>query len=384
MSTNNNNSSASTAVPIDSSILGRLMNCWDPRHPILPGFDCILAYIYLRYFNTHPATASLYAVTSAFVERVLGHRERFTHAELQPLREAFAAFPAIEVHEILDILPITDPYRPMVRKHIYAHQRKEVKAVKQRARLTISAARRQEIQAVKAARIAMIGEAAYRAEVGAQRRARQIGAGVFVHDPDGGIHLRAFAADRQNVHRSSTQEATREALQRIMKRSVPTGQDTLAEVTVGMPDGTNRALLVETFARDYLLTSAFDIRYCDVADRVWLFIKEHKERVELTKRLCEEVCEGMGMCSNGKMARLLNVVRGFDEELTTPAPPTRDLFQARMAKVLELPVAERESAARKLFVEFHILEAAEQAPWLEALEEMEEIEELEALEEMEE
>jgi hypothetical protein len=67
------------------------------------------------------------------------------------------------------------------------------------------------------------------------------------------------------------------------------------------------------------------------------------------------------------MARLINVVRGFDEELTLLTPPTRDLFQARMAKVLALPAEERESAARRLFEEFHVPDA-EQAPWLEALE----------------
>lgn len=355
-----------TKLSIDSSILGQLMNCWDPRHPVLPGFTCIMVYIRLRYFNTHPATAMLYSATCAFVKRVLGHRERFTEAELQPLRDALVPFPSVAIHEILALFPMSDPYRPMVRKHVEAHYRKAREAEDRRIRQAISDARHQEAEAMKAVRIATIGMAAYRAEVAAQRRVRQVGPVAVVRDPLGGIHLPAFAVDPQNIHRSSVQEATKAAVLSILKRPVPVGQNTLAEITDAMPAVENRALLVETFTRDYGLTRAFDISYSEVADRIWAFIASHEERIELTKRLSEEVGEGLGTCSNGKMARLINVVRGFDEELTLLTPPTRDLFQTRMAKVFVLPVAERESAARRLFAEFHVPDA-EQAPWLEAL-----------------
>jgi hypothetical protein len=70
------------------------------------------------------------------------------------------------------------------------------------------------------------------------------------------------------------------------------------------------------------------------------------------------------MCSNGKMARLINTLRGFDETLETIAP--REFFQARFAQLMKLPLAERRPAAEDLFKEFEI-PADEQPVWLEPL-----------------
>ena len=75
------------------------------------------------------------------------------------------------------------------------------------------------------------------------------------------------------------------------------------------------------------------------------------------------------MCSNGKMARLVNVLQGFDETLEAEAP--KEVFQFRIAALRKRPLAEREAAARELFREFNIAEA-EHTAWLEPLLEPEE------------
>jgi hypothetical protein len=82
-------------------------------------------------------------------------------------------------------------------------------------------------------------------------------------------------------------------------------------------------------------------------------------------RLAQEIAEGMGMCTNGKMARLINVLQGYDD--TLEIDPPKEVFQEKIALLMKRPAEERAEAARALFIEFLIPEA-EQAPWLESLE----------------
>jgi hypothetical protein len=195
------------------------------------------------------------------------------------------------------------------------------------------------------------------------------GAVVFARDPEGGVDLRALAADSQSVHRSSVQTTAKKTIDSLLVRPVPADQDTIREVTsaftTGFKEGVNRDNLIRTFREDCRIVRAFDVSYKDVADRVWAFIRGHKEKRELVLRLAQEVAEGMGMCSNGKMARLTNVLQGYDEDMVVVVP--KEVFHDRMAHVSKMPAADRIAAARAVFVEFAIPEA-EQAPWIEALE----------------
>ena len=101
-------------------------------------------------------------------------------------------------------------------------------------------------------------------------------------------------------------------------------------------------------------------------DRVWAYIRSHVEKGELVTRLAQEVHEGIGLCANGKMARLVNVLQGYDETLFIAQAPPREAFQELMARLRGKPAAERAPAATALFEEYRIAEA-ERGAWLEAL-----------------
>ena len=196
---------------------------------------------------------------------------------------------------------------------------------------------------------------------------------VFRRDPEGGIDLRAFAEDAQSVHRSSVQNSTHKAVVELLSRPAPPAdQDTLPEI-VGIfntstalrwPSLEVRDTAVTELTDNYFNAVAFNIAYGRVVDYIWAYIRSHAEKAELVQRLAEELYEGRGMCSNGKMARLINVLQGYDESLETAAP--RELFQQRMGELSSKSVTERESAARALFAEFRI-PIAEHAAWLEHL-----------------
>ena len=197
-----------------------------------------------------------------------------------------------------------------------------------------------------------------------------------VRDPEGGIDLRAFAADTQSVHRSSVQNAAVRAIAVILRHPVADDQRTIQEIShdfatriafQGSETQTSEMLhrrVVSEITRDYNLTSAFEHTYAEVLDHVWAFIRNHKEKQQLVVRLAQEVGEGIGMCSNGKMARLLNVLQGYDETLV--AAPSREAFQSAIARLMSNPIGTREATARALFTEYQI-PAEEHAVWLEPL-----------------
>jgi len=196
---------------------------------------------------------------------------------------------------------------------------------------------------------------------------------VFGVDPEGDIDLRAFALDPQSVHRSSVQNATHKAVLELLNRPAPPAdQDTLPEIvgifntsaTLRWPAHDAPDITITELTDNYFNMSAFSVPYSSVLDYVWAYICGHAEKNELTQRLAEELYEGIGMCSNGKMARLINILQGYDESLETAAP--RELFQQRIGELASKPVSERAAAARALFAEFRIPED-EHTVWLEPL-----------------
>jgi hypothetical protein len=231
-------------------------------------------------------------------------------------------------------------------------------------------ARRAEEARLEAARAeAARAEAARRAALNQRLREEPV---VFERDPENGINLRAFATDRQSVHRSSVQNATHKAVLALIARPIPEGLDSLFEAVsvfqhpnaIRWADEESRELAITELTNDYFNIEAFSIRYGVVFDHVWAYIREHEHRATLQTRLAQEVCEGYRMCSNGKMARLVNVLQGFDETLETEAP--KEAFQARIALLMKQPMHTREASARALFEEFNI-PAAEHDVWLEPL-----------------
>jgi len=119
--------------------------------------------------------------------------------------------------------------------------------------------------------------------------------------------------------------------------------------------------MITELTHDYFETIAFSILYGDVLDKVWAFIRSHTERDELFVRLGQEIAEGVGQCTNGKMARLVNVLQGFDD--TLEVDPPREAFHDKIASLMKLPKEERVDAAEKLFLEFAI-PVKEQSVWI--------------------
>jgi len=324
-----------------------LMRMWVPAND--QRLDFPKAYAFLSYrTSTHEGFPALIRATTTIVRQGLGHHPiHATYGEvpleereppLQALRLALEPYGNITNEVLLTTIDTTDPYRNIIRNHI---REAEARAAREAAQVQL-------------------------------QHDLQHNPVVFQRDPEGSINLQAFGTDRENVHRSSVHNTTHIVALALLNRPLLPNQDTLPEVIedfnrpgyVLWHNQRSRELAVNEITNDYFNTEAFSLKYGDVLDHVWAYIKVHTEKKELVLRLAQEVCDGIQKCTNGKMARLINVLQGFDETLEYEKP--KELFQGRFARLTTLPVNDRTHAANELFQEFQIPEEQRQ-DWLNSL-----------------
>ena len=316
------------------------------------GLTYIKAYALLKYrTSTHDGFPMLMRAVTRIVRQGNGHHPIHARYTDVPIAERTSAFESLQLAlnaygelttgEISSMLPANDTHRRTIVRYLDAELRRR-------------------IEMARAAELAQLNHDLVHNPV------------VFRRDPEGSIDLRAFSQDGQSVHRSSVQATTQRAIYSILDRPLLDGQDTLSDIIVEFNDpvkirwyGQNtRERAITELTNDYYNCEAFSVRYGDAIDHVWAFIKPHVHAAELVIRLAQEVCEGIGQCTNGKMARLVNVLQGYDETLEVEAP--KELFQGRIARLMNHPREERESLANALFAEFHI-PPEQHAIWLEPL-----------------
>ena len=191
---------------------------------------------------------------------------------------------------------------------------------------------------------------------------------ILARDPVGEVDLRAFGQDTQSVHRSAIQSSTEAGLGVILARPLGQGQNTMPEITTAFNavKFINRARVLQELKNDIGARNlvAFNHTFKVVLDHVWATIRTHEHKGELVRRLFQELYGGIGMCSNGKMCRLLCVLQGFDDQVV--AVVSRDAFQSKFATLAKLPMAQRAAAAQTVFNDYKIPEAERDA-WLEPL-----------------
>ena len=359
----------------------KLIALW--KHESIPGMECAKAYIIVKYMPVHNPTVlpHMIAVVQAAarvcflsegrhpeVERYADVPAAEKNAALVALREALRPF---DDENVLALLPRDDTYAVDITRR---HQEEMEELARQRREAAARA--RAEAEALERRRelIARNVERNRQARVQRQQFEDNLREGevVFRRDPEGGIDIAAFAADHQNVHRSSVQTATHKACLTLMARPLGEGQETLPELVTDLENPAkitysttrHRERVITELTHDYFETEAFSLRYGAVLDRVWAFIRPHVHRQELFVRLAQEINEGLGQCSNGKMARLVNTLQGFDD--TLEMDPPKEMFQNSISMLTRIPVGEREARARALFLEYAIPEG-EQPAWLEHL-----------------
>lgn len=184
--------------------------------------------------------------------------------------------------------------------------------------------------------------------------------------------LERFVRDKQNVHREAIVQQTKDIIDRVLRIPVPEeykspNLKTMGEVLLNCPM-TKRA--ASQFSSKYC--SDEDIYdygpgiYARVCDSVWQYIKNSPSKQDLCKIFVEEMEDNVGMCAQGNLTRLCNVLTGYMEGVGI-VESTSEQLQRRMALLMDVEdPSSRVHQGRALLEELHIPNAEWNA-WLEAL-----------------
>ena len=209
---------------------------------------------------------------------------------------------------------------------------------------------------------------------------RNLWEGMNPNEPPRG-ELEAFIRDGQNVHTRFVTEQTNSALQILLNTDVPPTQKTILEshvkfmeftalgripdVSLDLIDRVDRD--VKRWYRTATCRIEGDYLYKRVLDGLWLKIKTSPVKDELVIRLWQELVDSVGMCCDGHISRLTNVLCGFDEAFAPELSPGEKL-QNRMAVIasMEGGIILQTAHALASFREFNIPQEQWEA-WVDAL-----------------
>ena len=187
--------------------------------------------------------------------------------------------------------------------------------------------------------------------------------------------LQRLARDRQNVHTATVVRNTNageEKLLAVRTDGRPVGLRVLRCFAArgGSLTGVLRvANDVELWYNHNTCRIPGDRLYARCLEGLWTLIEQQPEepRAELRGRLWEEASESVGMCCEGHIARLVNVMAGFDDAFK-PRKSVGESIQEKIAEIsgMDIPTEEKVSLARKFLTELAI-SAEEQTPWIDAL-----------------
>jgi hypothetical protein len=180
--------------------------------------------------------------------------------------------------------------------------------------------------------------------------------------------LAAISRDSQNVHKSVVSDQTNRYTEILLGMNVPKTQDTLQELRDAWSKP--KRLLMNDIGKWYRQShcrNPDDHLYKRILDGLWAHIQTSEFKTELMKRLHEECTDAIGMCCEGHISRLCNVLTGFDDRFVAEVP-TGEMIQERIAKISELETSAEEKAleAWKVLEELKVPEEERRA-WIDAL-----------------
>ena len=163
-----------------------------------------------------------------------------------------------------------------------------------------------------------------------------------------------LAADSQNVHTREITQQMRDSLAMLTAVDVPeTQNNTVNEIRLCWVAQGHAPAMVGTVYNDVVdwwnrktIFNTNDKLFKKCLRGLWWTIKQYKGdvRKELEKRLweeCKEAALPYSVCVQGHMARLSNVMVGFDEAFAPPVP-VGEILQNRMSSIAAMDITSDE------------------------------------------
>ena len=191
------------------------------------------------------------------------------------------------------------------------------------------------------------------------------------------IDLGAMAEHGQSVHMKEIENTTKTGITFLQEMNIPEGQKTLREIEEAFTAAVDDKKAVSKVIADMTMwgtkKTAMDTKkniYRPTLRGLWAKIKtyDNETKAELIKRLYEEASESLEMCADGHVARLVNVLIGFDDNFKLQISPM-EYFQENIAKISEnttAPLDFKIEQAKRLMDDIRMPED-QRGAWLDAL-----------------
>uniref|UniRef100_A0A6C0CHX2 Uncharacterized protein n=1 Tax=viral metagenome TaxID=1070528 RepID=A0A6C0CHX2_9ZZZZ len=205
--------------------------------------------------------------------------------------------------------------------------------------------------------------------------AQRLGARAMALPPANQQQLARLANDNQNVHTQLVVEQTKKNVQEILKIPVPEifkwqrNKLSMTYKTIVMFCHLSPKSAWQFSSMYCSDATIYDLEpgiFGKVVDGVWQFIKNSPDRVDLKKILSAELRDNIGMCAQGNLSRMCNVLQGYMDGIGQKESVS-EILGREFPKLMELenPV-EREARGAAILRENAVPEG-EWENWLEPL-----------------
>jgi len=177
----------------------------------------------------------------------------------------------------------------------------------------------------------------------------------------GGGELANLANDRQNVHTAVVVQKVKESIQKILQVPVPPEYQVDTLKTTGeiiLECGLTRASAWQMMAKYCSDDDIYDMGngiYGRVLNSVWQYIKASPDAADLKKILASEMRDNIGMCAQGNLSRLCNILSGYMEGLNVDVKSKNEILGERLATLMDVDdAAERQDAGVAILLELKV------------------------------
>jgi hypothetical protein len=184
--------------------------------------------------------------------------------------------------------------------------------------------------------------------------------------------LAAFAADNQNVHTTIIVEKVKRMVQKILEIPVPLEYQTDTLKTPGeiiLECNLTKKAAWQMMSKYCEEVDIYELGigiYPKILNSIWQYIKTSPHSDDLKKILKSEMQDNIGMCQQGNLSRLCNILSGYLDGLIVDDQSPREILAERLSTLQAQHPADMYIQARHLLEELMIPEN-EWEDWLEPL-----------------
>jgi hypothetical protein len=168
--------------------------------------------------------------------------------------------------------------------------------------------------------------------------------------------LAAFAADNQNVHTAIIVEKVKTMVQKILEIPVPSEYETDTLKTPGeiiLECNLTKKAAWQMMSKYCEEVDIYDLGigiYPKILNSIWQYIKTSPDSEDLKKILKSEMQDNIGMCQQGNLSRLCNILSGYLDGLIVDVQSPREILAERLAALhAESPVDMYQQARQILY-----------------------------------